>query len=530
MKKKIFYLIIFLLLFLTSCQVKSLDPKQDPSVTYSAFNYSYTDDDYKYAKEVMTEIKDVVNKGKDADRLDTLYQWMADEKTKLSYYRQTENINYYMTGNKAYSDKEEFYHSIILELTETQLDLYEPCSQNDLREKFFGDISDAEVQKKVEYAKNEKKKLPLLKRQKELENKAVAIEDAEEMKPVLLETITLNNEIAELSGYKNYLEYAFDYVYGRGYDLSDAKNIIRNIKDYVFPCFDDVMNEYINSYSYITNKDDAEINKFDSVSFKDYHNLINSYTSSLGGDINKIYNNLLSSKYLFLSTEKTALRAAWTDFNNNDKTPMMFMGNGDYYKCVNTFIHEFGHYLNMYTCKSNGGDFDVCETQSQSNEALFQIYLRNNYKNITVNGLKALNYKWLFNKMNDVIQCSLVYACEEALYNTSNLTVDNIYNICENAIKAYGFNLSQMTGMINYGIICAAASPAYYISYATSGISSISMYKMALDNYNDAASTYLDLISIDKYNAYPKELVPLKITNALDADEVEKLFDIKNFR
>lgn len=530
MKKKILYLIVFLLLFLTSCQVKSLDPKQDPSATYSAFNYSYTDDDYKYAKEVMTEIKDVVDKGKDADRLETLGNWMNEETSRLAYFRQIEDINYYMTGNKDYSDKSEFYHSIILEIDETQLDLYEPCSKNDLRDAFFGELSDEEVQRKVEYAKNEKKKLPLYKKQKELQNEALAINDADQMKPVLIETIQVNKEIAELSGCKDYLEYAFSNVYGRGYTLSDAKDIIRNIKEYVSPCFYDVMDEYINSYHNITNKDESEISKFDSVSFRDYHILINSYTSSLGGDINKIYNNLLNSKYLFLSTEKTAIQAAWTDYNYHDNTPMMFMGNGEYYKCVNTFIHEFGHYLNMYTCKSGGGDFDVCETQSQSNEALFQIYLRNNYKNISENGLKALNYKWLFNKMDDVISCALVYACEEALYGATNLTVDSVYKVCEDAIKAYGFNLANIPGMIDYGILCSAANPGYYISYATSGISSISMYKMALDDYSKATTTYLELLKIGDFNSYPKDITPLKITNALDAEDVETLFDINNFR
>ena len=532
MKKKLSCLVVFLLLFLTSCGVisNSNNEKLEPSATFSSFNYTYTDEDYKYAQEVMKEARDLANKGVNGDRVVELYSWMEEEQSKLSYYGQVEMINYYMTGNKQYSEKQESFQATRLDLRETQLDLYEPCSKNALREAFFGDATDAQVQKAVDNAKKEKQKMPLYKRQTELQNEAVAIGDAEAMKPILLETINVNNQIAELSGYDNYLDYAFKGVYGRGYEPSRVKDIIKNVCDYAYPFYQELKDEYFNSYANITNKDQAEIDKFSKVCFKDYYNLINDYTKSLGGDINKIYNDLLNSKYLFVSSAKTAISSAWTDFNYNDNTPVLFMGNGDYYQCVNTFTHEFGHYLNLYSVSSGGGDYDTCETHSQSNEALFQVYLRNNYKNMTEAGLKTLNYNWLVNILDGIISCALVYACEEVLYAEDNLTIDKIDNLCKQSLRSYGFDLADMPGLVEYGIMCAACSPAYYISYATSGISSVSMYKMGLDNYADAASTYLNLIKVGDWYTYPEKIVELKLTNALDATEVEALFKMSNFR
>ena len=107
MKKKLSCLVVFLLLFLTSCGVisNSNEEKLEPSATFSSFNYTYTDEDYKYTQEVMKEARDLANKGIDGDRLSELYYWMDEEQSKLSYYGQIEMINYYMTGNKKYSEK-----------------------------------------------------------------------------------------------------------------------------------------------------------------------------------------------------------------------------------------------------------------------------------------------------------------------------------------------------------------------------------------------------------------------------------------
>ena len=528
MKKKIFSLLLLLLMFLTSCQVKQNSITPASKATYSAASYSFTDEDYKYAYEVIDEIKDIVEKAQDGEKLIELNNWINSESSKLAYYRQIESVNYYMTGNTDYSDKQDYLYEVALDLYKAQLDIYEPVSKNALREVFYGDQTDEEIERTIESANREKRLLPKYKEKQELQNKAVAINDPEAMKPILVDTVKLNGEIAEIAGSSNYLEYAFNNTYRRGYDYSAASILLKNIGDYVIPLKEEIDNLYYDACSYVTNKDAKEIVKLSDSSYSDFYNVINAYTTKLGGDINSIYNNLLSSKYLFVSSEKTAIQAGWTDYWSHDNTTVMYLG-PDYYRCVNTFIHEFGHYLNYEVTNGGVGDFDVAETQSQSNEALFQIYLKNNYNNLSTNGKKILNYDWLKEKLDSVVTCACVYACEEALYKAKNLSVDNVYDICKNALKSYGFNI-DIDNSVKYAILAAASSPAYYISYATSGLSSVSMYKMALDNFDDAASTYLKLIKIRDDYSYPEGLIPLGITNALDEDDVAKLCKVSNFR
>ena len=104
LKKKIFSFLLLSLIFLTSCQVKQNSLTPATKATYSAASYSFTDEDYKYAYEVIDEIKAVVEKAEDGNRLIELNDWINSESTKLGYYRQIESVNYYMTGNKDYSD------------------------------------------------------------------------------------------------------------------------------------------------------------------------------------------------------------------------------------------------------------------------------------------------------------------------------------------------------------------------------------------------------------------------------------------
>ena len=374
MKKKIFSLLLLLLIFLTSCQVKQNSITPASKATYSAASYSFTDEDYKYAYEVIDEIKAVVEKAEDGNRLIELNDWINSERTKLGYYRQIESVNYYMTGNTDYSDRQDYLYEVLLDLYKAQLDIYEPVSKNALRDVFYGDQSDEEIKRTIEAASREKKLLPKYKEKEELQNKAVAINDPEAMKPILVDTVKLNGEIAEIAGSSNFLEYAFDKTYHRGYDYQAASILLKNIGDYVIPLKEEIDRLYYDACSYVTPNDAKEIVKLADSSYSDFYNVINSYTTALGGDINNIYNNLLKSKYLFVSSEATAIQAGWTDYWNHDNTPVMYLG-PDYYRCVNTFTHEFGHYLNFKLTYGGCNDFDVCETQSQSNEALFQIYL-----------------------------------------------------------------------------------------------------------------------------------------------------------
>ena len=118
------------------------------------------------------------------------------------------------------------------------------------------------------------------------------------------------------------------------------------------------------------------------------------------------------------------------------------------------------------------------------------------------------------------------------MYNESNVTVDNIESICSKAIKDTYKNVDkdEIDSYMDYALSCATTSAGYYISYVTSAISAISIYKNAKDNYEETCKTYLELIKFNDANSYPSCLSSLNIVSAFDKNNVEALFDVKNFR
>lgn len=525
MKKKLFIILIFILFFVTGCEAKK---NEQVNNDYTSIKYTYTEDDYKYLKEVLVEIDDLIKKGENEARFVELYEWLDDEATNLVTYKDIENINYYVTGQEKHKDKQEYFYNTYLELYENEIDLFEPIYHSSFKEAFYGDMSDSEIEELIEKKRREKKSLPLFKKRNELSNEAAVAKNIEEMKPISVETIKVNNQIAKTFGYDNYLDYAYKEEYGRDYSPNDSKKVTEYVFDYVEPFID----EMYELYQEIGNLSDYyKIEAFDQESFLDNYNVIDSYTKSLGGSVNKIYNDLIKGNYLFVGNDSSSVDAAYTDYLRKYDTPVMYFGRG-YYQKVNTFIHEFGHYLSMYTAKTDGDDYDIAETQSQGDEAIFHVFMKNNYTKLNDNSLKMYNYYWLLDTAYSIVNCSLVNACELVLYNESNVTVDNIESICSKAIKDTYKNVDkdEIDSYMDYALSCATTSAGYYISYVTSAISAISIYKNAKDNYEEACKNYLELIKFNEENSYPSCLSSLNIVSAFDKNNVEALFDVKNFR
>ena len=527
MKKKILFLFIFIFGFLVSC---STNKNSNVIIDNPTLKYSYTDEDYKYLKEVITEFNSIIKEGNNEQRFIELDDWLGEEFKNLSCYQSYENLNYYLSGNTKYSDRQEELHDIYLELYEAMIDVYEPIYHSNFKEAYYGSMSDEEIETFIEDKRKEKKCLPLYKEKNELSNKAAAIDDADEMKPILIDIVNVNNKIAKEYGYKNYLEYAYPNVFGRNYSVSDASKVFQNVEDSVYPFTEEVLDKFLNvSYS-LSSKDITAINNFENQSYKENINFINSYTSSIDSSVNKYFNDLINSNYLFVATDSNSIGAAFTDYLDKYERPYIYLGLG-HYQTTNTFIHEFGHYSAMKTIKGEGDDYDWAEIQSQANEGLFRAFMKKNYPLISSKGLDYLNYYWLYDTLDSIINTACVAAAEIELYQSTNLRETDIDELCKNGISKYfkSLNSKMVNSLSDYAILCSATSPGYYISYTTSGISAISLFKNALADYNSAAKDYFNLLKYGEKGSYSTYLKECNLVSAFDENAVDKLFNINNF-
>ena len=203
-------------------------------------------------------------------------------------------------------------------------------------------VSDPEY--KALYDRNEQIKIEF----NALSNPATAVET-----PILYaEFVENNNKMAQLLGYENYLEYAYENIYDRDYSYQEVSAIADYVKEYLAPLFVIYNNRWKSISS--SNLTQEEINQY-------YNQIADSFFSTYAS--NKTLNDYIDlmefgedcKKQISFSDEFNALFSDGNLFSGNYagayvtyiygvNTPIAYFGAG--YNTAFTVAHEFGHYMN----------------------------------------------------------------------------------------------------------------------------------------------------------------------------------------
>ena len=248
-------------------------------------------------------------------------------------------------------------------------------------------------------------------------------EQKEKLPEMYFEFVQNNNKMAEIMGYENYLEYAYENVYGRAYTYQDAAKLSQYVKDYISRVFKKIYNDW-NTISYTQAelkeyKDQMETPFFDSVAgntmVNDYIDLL-AFTSNPDKQItfSDEFNKLMSEGNMFRGDYEGAFVTTITSI----KLPIAYFGRG--YDAPFTVIHEFGHYMNeIYSADVEADDFsqsyDLLEMHSQGNELLYLCYLKDNAE-MSEAAHKLVEAYSLVNMLYAVMAGMTIDSFEQAIY------------------------------------------------------------------------------------------------------------------
>jgi hypothetical protein len=89
--------------------------------------------------------------------------------------------------------------------------------------------------------------------------------------------------------------------------------------------------------------------------------------------------------------------------------------------------------------------------------------------------------------------------CEERIYGVGELSVEEIAPIITETLASYGEQVISEFNLEKYVRYVAVDNPVYYLSYATSGITSLENYIDAKESSSEARNEYVSFIdsSID---------------------------------
>ncbi len=438
-------------------------------------------------------------------------------------------------GQAAYEEDYEFVSAYRTDMVKNFYSLYRLIHETKYREFFFAydeGWTDEDIQSALvlsdsyggeEYAEYNKKADEI-----QIEFRAIAdIANSDEVPILYSEYVEVNNKIAQLAGYDNYMEYAYEHIYGRDYTPADVTVMSNFVKTYIVPIFNQISSK--NSEVQSKKLDSNQQSYFDALTnnsifttpltadlVADYFDLLYSEAGQAGKkEINFAYhaNELFKNGNYYTG----AYKGAFSYFIGAQDTAILYFGPGSYSGAF-TFVHEFGHYHETVYNPGASISYDLEETHSQGDEMLFLAHLS------TL--LAQENCQLAYDKvMYDTISSTLVTiliatAVDEfeqisytGEYNGTNQTIIKI--VADGKVDATEYDILFSALFKDYGLAGRGYNSAYwryvtieaagyYISYSMSALPSIELFVNGTQDFEAAKQSYFKLFTFTDNEQFAK--------------------------
>ncbi len=360
------------------------------------------------------------------------------------------------------------------------------------------------------------------------------------------EFVKLNNEIAKLAGYDNYIEYAYENVYNRDYTPEETaamrdlvKGNLKNVFRSIYASYRMVASsapksgtEAHNIYSAVMNKSIFTSAKATEL-VKSYFETMNSATAG-DKEINfyRHANDLFKNGNYYTGNYEGAF-SYWVDAQD---TSILYFGPGSYSGAF-TFIHEYGHYYQNVYNEGISVSYDLEEIYSQANEIMFLAYLEDILdKDVLKEMYDDIYYETIFDSMAIIMLATAIDEFEFCVYTGTSpdgepteYTAADYDGLFKRIMTSYGIGDVLNSNYWRYVVIEA---PCYYISYAMSAIPCLELLSVAdTEGFDAAKDIYLNFFTFtdDEANVEIDEMgdktVKIGFVETLEYAGLHSIFD-----
>lgn len=363
------------------------------------------------------------------------------------------------------------------------------------------------------------------------------------------EFVTLNNRLAQLSGYDNYPEYAYENVYGRDYTPADVAQMRGYVKKYLKDAYLKIYSNYYTAmttgavlqgtieskYYNALSEDSVFESKIATDLIKKYFETMNSDAGVAGDKAIDFYHhaNELFKNGNYYTGEYEGAFNYWIPAQD---TSILYFG-PDSYSGAFTFVHEFGHYYNGIYNQGISMSYDLEETHSQANEMMFLSFLEDNLPKATLKKIyNKVYYDNVFNMFAIIMLATAVDEFEYCVYtNTApdgtpqTYTANDYDKLFTQIMSSYGIADSLNTSYWRYVVIHA---PSYYISYAMSALPCIELLTVAETEGFEVAQakyfkffTFTDDETVVTVDEYGDKVINIGYGDTLEYIGLHSIFD-----
>lgn len=318
-------------------------------------------------------------------------------------------------------------------------------------------------------------------------------EETEKIGALYRELVDLHNEEAQIVGYKDYADYAYEASYGRDFTPDDAAALCEAVKPYARQYFGSL---YYNEATYADFSADTDLTERELVG------LVTQYMPRVSDDAAKAAAYMEKHGLYFMDSADRVSDLGFTTTLDQYNAPFIYLALYGDQNDIQSMFHEFGHYYDAYVnpvpdLLLSVGSLDIFEIHSTGIEALSTGW----YEDIYGEDADLARIRFLDSALYTVFSGCLFDEFQRVVYADPTLTPEQISQTFVTIARSYGLRsfgkeFSHYWMQVNHNF----ESPFYYISYAVSMLASLQIYEMAENDWAAAADFYNDLVSLGAYD------------------------------
>ncbi len=305
------------------------------------------------------------------------------------------------------------------------------------------------------------------------------------------ELIRVRTEIAEEAGYDNYIDYAYEVVYNRDYSLEDIQQVWKSVKKTIVPMEDYLMEG-------ISSRDLRGLHRDARSDGEEILDAIQPFMGRIDPELGETFDFMRNHHLYDIEYSDSKLYVGYTVGLPAYGTAFIFNQPYRNYQDYIDTIHEFGHFNETFHCVQHDlwADFniDVGEIHSQGLTLLFTEYsdeLFGEYGD-------AFSRIILWNMLDTIMDGCLYDEFQATVYQNPDMSLEEISRLYKELSEEYGYQYDEDEEEGYYWIQVSHnfQSPFYYISYATSALSSLDLWLISLEDREQAVDIYLELAAL----------------------------------
>ena len=333
---------------------------------------------------------------------------------------------------------------------------------------------------------------------------------------IYCQLVKVRTDIAHEAGYDNYADYAYREIYNRDYTLEDIQPVWAAVKENIVPLGDMVMNS-------ISSRDLRGLHRETRSSGEEILDAIQPYMSRIDPELGETFDFMRQHHLYDIEYSDSKLYVGYTVALPAYGTAFIFnQPYGDFQDYIDT-IHEFGHFNETFHCTQHNlwADFniDVGEIHSQGLTLLFTEYsdeLFGPYGD-------AFSKIIIWNILDTVADGCLFDEFQATVYQNPDMSLEEINRLFKQLAEQYGYQYGDEEVYDWIQVSHNFQDPLYYISYATSALSSLDLWLVSLEDRDKAVDIYMELSELSLSLPYRQAIKEVGLRNIFRPEAISRM-------